>query len=147
MNKALERLIVPKPVLIAMGAALWGFAAIRILILGETVIGKYQLYPALNYLIGVVGFVPFFWFVFRKVSNRYASRILALPRHQSHIFAFLDRRGYIMMAFMISLGIGLKQVSIIPEIYKGTFFISLGLSLLASSIVYIVRGVQYMWAR
>ncbi|WP_243349972.1 hypothetical protein [Parabacteroides sp. FAFU027] len=147
MDKVLQRLIVPKTVLIGMGAALWGFAAIRILILGETAIGNYQIHPTLNYLIGIAGFVPFFWFVFRKVSNRYASRILALPRHKSHLFAFLDRRGYIMMTIMISMGIGIKHVSAIPEVYKGTFFISLGLSLLASSIVYIVRGVQYLQAR
>jgi Na+-transporting NADH:ubiquinone oxidoreductase subunit NqrD len=48
------------------------------------------------------------------------------------------------MSLMISLGIAVSHLKIIPEIYKGTFFISLGLSLLASSVFYIIEGVQFV---
>lgn len=147
MNRVLRIITVPNTVLIVMGAALWGFAAYRILAIGLMAIGHYPSNPWINYLIGITGFIPFFWFVFRKVSKRYVARILALPREKSHLFAFLDRRGYLMMTFMITLGVLLKQVSVIPELYKGTFYISLGLSLLASAIVYIVKGVQHVLAR
>jgi len=60
------------------------------------------------------------------------------------MFAFFDLRGYIMMSFMITIGILVSHWKVIPELYKGTFFISLGLSLLASSIFYIVEGVQFV---
>jgi hypothetical protein len=38
----------------------------------------------------------------------------------------------------------LQPVEPDPDIYKGTFFISLGLSLLASAIVYLIEGVRYL---
>jgi hypothetical protein len=135
---------VPKSVLIVLGAALWGFAAYRILKLGFIFIEKHALHHFLNYLIGLAGFVPFFYFVFKKVSKRYVTRIKNLPQHRPCMFAFFDVRGYIMMTFMITMGIMVSHWKIIPELYKGTFFISLGLSLLASSIFYIIEGVQFI---
>jgi hypothetical protein len=135
---------VPKPVLIALGAALWGFAAYRILKLGFIFIEKNALHHMLNYLIGITGFVPFFMLVFRKVSLRYITRIKNLPQRRPCIFAFFDVRGYIIMSFMITMGILVSHWKVIPELYKGTFFISLGLSLLASSVFYIVEGVQFV---
>lgn len=135
---------VPKPVLIALGAALWGFAAYRILKMGFIFIERHALHHFVNYLIGVAGFVPFFLLVFRKVSLRYIKRIKSLPQSRPCLFAFFDLQGYIMMTFMITMGIAFSHWKIIPELYKGTFFISLGLSLLASSIIYIIEGVQYI---
>lgn len=135
---------VPKPVLIALGAALWGFAAYRILKMGFIFIEKHALHHMLNYLIGIAGFIPFFLLVFRKVSLRYVNRIKNLPQRRPCMFAFFDVRGYILMTFMITMGIMVSHWKLIPELYKGTFFISLGLSLLASSIFYIVEGVQFV---
>jgi len=135
---------VPKVVLIALGAALWGFAAFRILKMGFIFIEKHALHHLINYLIGFAGFVPFFLLVFRKVSLRYITRIKNLPQRRPCMFAFFDVRGYVMMSFMITMGIVFSHWKVIPELYEGTFFISLGLSLLASSVFYIVEGVQFV---
>jgi len=135
---------VPKVVLIALGAALWGFAAFRILKMGFVIIEKHALHHLLNYLIGIAGFVPFFLLVFRKVSLKYITRIKNLPQKRPCMFAFFDVRAYFTMSFMIAMGIALSHWNLIPELYKGTFFISLGLSLLASSVFYIVEGVQFV---
>ena len=105
---------------------------------------KHALYHWINYLIGVAGFIPFFMLVFRKVSLRYINRIKNLPQRRPCMFAFFDLRGYILMSFMITMGIMVSHWKLIPELYKGTFFISLGLSLLASSIFYIVEGVNFV---
>jgi len=135
---------VPKTVLISIGASIWGFAAFRILKMGFLYIEEHALHHFVNYLIGFAGFIPFFLLVFRKVSLRYVTRIINLPDRRPCMFSFFDLRGYIMMSLMIVLGITVSHLKIIPEIYKGTFFISLGLSLLASSIFYIVEGVQFV---
>jgi hypothetical protein len=134
----------PKPVLIALGAALWGFAAYRILKMGFIFIERNALHHFLNYLIGIAGFIPFFLLVFRKVSLRYINRIKNLTQRRPCMFAFFDVRGYILMTFMITMGIAFSHWKVIPELYKGTFFISLGLSLLASSVFYIIEGVQFV---
>ena len=100
-----------------------------------------------NYFIGLIGFIPFFLLVFRKVSKRYVTRIIQHKYERPCIFGFFDVRGYILMSFMITMGILVSHWSVIPELYKGTFFISLGLSLLASSIFYIVEGVKFIKSR
>jgi hypothetical protein len=147
MSKALIQKLkpgVPKTVLIAIGASIWGFAAFRILKMGFFYIEGHAINHFINYLIGIAGFIPFFLLIFRKVSLRYVTRIINMPNRRPCLFAFFDLRGYIMMSLMISLGIAVSHLKIIPEIYKGTFFISLGLSLLASSVFYIIEGVQFV---
>jgi hypothetical protein len=135
---------VPKWVLIFLGATLWGFAAYRILKTGIGFIETHSLHQSLNYLIGFAGFVPFFLLVFRKVSYKYLNRIKQLPQAKPCVFAFFNWRGYLIMSLMITMGIALGKWQLIPELYKGTFFISLGLSLLASSVMYCYEGVQYI---
>ncbi|NVO21570.1 MAG: hypothetical protein HXX13_17850 [Bacteroidetes bacterium] len=137
----------PKIVLIIMGASLWAFAAYRILKLGIIMIEMHALNHYMNYLIGLAGFFPFFLLVFRKVSKRYVNRIIHHKYERPCIFGFFDLRGYILMSFMITMGIMVSRWEVIPAIYKGTFFISLGLSLLASAVFYIVEGVKFIKGR
>lgn len=137
----------PKIVLIILGASIWSFAAYRILRLGINMIEHHALHHWNNYLIGLIGFFPFFLLVFRKVSKRYVTRIIQNKYERPCIFGFFDVRGYILMSFMITMGILVSRWSVIPELYKGTFFISLGLSLLASAIFYIVEGVKFVKSR
>ena len=137
----------PKIVLIILGASLWAFAAYRILKLGIGMIERHALYHALNYLIGLAGFVPFFLLVFRKVSKRYVNRIIHHKYERPCVFGFFDVRGYILMSFMITMGILISRWDVIPELYKGTFFISLGLSLLASALFYIREGIRFVKGR
>jgi hypothetical protein len=134
----------PKIVLIILGSALWGFASYRILKLGIAMIELHALHHFLNYIIGLAGFFPFFLLVFRKVSRRYVNRIIHHKYERPCVFGFFDLRGYILMTFMITMGIFISRWKVIPDIYKGTFFISLGLSLLASSIFYLVEGVKFV---
>ena len=134
---------VPRQVLVILGAALWGFAAYRILKLSYIKIEGNARNSLLNYFIGVLGFIPFYWFVFRKVSKRYIMRIINLESDRPCVFAFFDFRGYILMSLMISMGIFISRWPLIPDLYKGTFFVSLGLSLLASAIYYLYAGFRY----
>jgi hypothetical protein len=134
---------VPKQVLVLLGASLWGFAAFRILKLGCIKIDENARNAWLNYVVGILGFLPFYWFVFRKVSKRYVLRIINLEHEKPCIFAFFNVRGYLLMTFMITMGILISHWKVIPDLYKGTFFVSLGLSLLASAIYYLYAGFRY----
>jgi hypothetical protein len=137
----------PKIVLIVLGASLWAFAAYRILKLGVGMIEHHALHHWLNYFIGLAGFFPFFLLVFRKVSRRYVNRIIHHKYERPCIFGFFDLRGYLLMSFMITAGILVSRWHMIPELYEGTFFISLGLSLLASAVFYIVEGIKFVKGR
>jgi len=133
----------PKIILIVVGASFWAIAAYRILDIGIRLIEHHALHYWLNYLIGLAGTVPFFLLVFRKISKRYLDRIIHHRSERPCVFGFFDLRGYLLMSFMIALGILVSRWQIIPELYKGTFFISLGLSLTASAIYYVVEGIKF----
>jgi hypothetical protein len=133
-----------KIVIVVLGAAVWMFAAYRILRIAIENIHKNASYEWLAYLIGIAGFIPFFLLVFRKVSKRYFGRIVNHKHEKPCIFAFFDLRGYIMMSFMISLGIAFHHLKVIPPQYKGIFLVSLGLSLFASSVYYLIEGYKYL---
>lgn len=137
----------PKQVLILAAASLWGFAAFRILKLAFIRID----YNALNiwfyYIIGIAGFIPFYWFVFRKVSKRHVLRIINLQEDNPCIFSFFDFRAYILMIIMIVMGIMLSRSNLLPDIYLGTFYISLGLSLLAAALYYLYAGFMFYFLK
>ncbi len=137
----------PKIVLIVLGASLWAYASYRILHIGIGMIEHHALHHWLNYLIGLAGFFPFFLLVFRKVSKRYVNRIIHHKYARPCIFGFFDLKGYLLMSLMILMGVYFSRWELIPELYKGTFFISLGLSLLASSIFYVIEGVKFIKGR
>lgn len=132
-----------KLVVVMLGAAVWMFAAYRILTIAAQNIHNGAGTEWISYMIGIAGFIPFFLLVFRKVSYRYFSRIVNHKSAKPCVFAFFDLRGYIMMTFMISLGIAFHHFKLIPTQYKGIFLVSLGLSLFASSVYYIIEGYKY----
>ncbi|WP_207654972.1 hypothetical protein [Haloimpatiens massiliensis] len=47
------------------------------------------------------------------------------------------------MAFMITAGISLKRANIIPSLYLGTFYITLGISLFSAAISFASAGIKY----
>lgn len=134
---------VPKQVLILVAASLWGFASFRILKLAFIKIDHNSLLIWENYLLGVAGFLPFYWFVFRKVGRRYVLRIINMEQEKPCIFSFFDMRGYLIMGAMIMMGIVISRLHLIPDLYLGTFYISLGLSLLAAAIYYLYAGYRF----
>ncbi len=133
---------VSKSVLVALVALLWGSAAYRILSIGIINIENDLVHRSIDYILGVAGAVPFFLFVFLKVCRRYYQRIVDLPGRRFGFLHFMSLRGYLMMAFMISMGIISGKFGLIPKDLKGPFYISLGLSLLSSSVFYIYKGLH-----
>lgn len=136
-----------KVVIIILGAAVWMFAAYRILLLAAGYISDSRIDQWIAWLIGIAGFIPFFLLVFRKVSYRYFSRIINHKSTTPCIFAFFDLRGYLMMTFMVIIGIAFNHFQLIPIQYKGVFLVSLGLSLFASSVYYLIEGYKYYYQK
>ena len=50
-------------------------------------------------------------------------------------------RSYLIMAFMIGLGVALRQFSLVPEVFIGSFYTGLGGALAMAGLVYLLyRG-------
>lgn len=77
-----------------------------------------------------------FLLMFRNFVNRYTERILNFPTRKKSLFAFLDLHGYILITFMMCLGISLKYIPGMPPEFFAGFYPGLGSALAISGIRY-----------
>ena len=90
------------------------------------------------YLLSAIVFVGF-WFMFTGVVRKYAERIMAMTEPRTSIFKIFSVKGYLIIAFMITLGITLKRISQIPDSFIAWFYSGLGPGLLSAGIRFIIR--------
>ena len=66
-------------------------------------------------------------------------RIYALPGPKEPIYKTFSIKGYLIIAFMITLGITLKYIPGIPESFFAWFYMGLGPGLLSAGIRFLIR--------
>lgn len=123
---------VPRKILLLAASAFWLLVSLNLLSRANGFFaGKSVEFWVVG--TGFIGILPFYYFVFKKVSLRYILRIKRMTTERPCLFSFFDYRGYFLIGFMIGLGILTSTLSLIPDIGLNTFFISLGGALLISS--------------
>ena len=84
--------------------------------------------------IGFLGSLIIHHFGFLKVVDKNLGRISTL-NDKPCAFSFMSWKSYILVAFMVTLGITLRHSSI-PKQYLSVIYIGIGLALILSSIRY-----------
>ncbi|MBQ6985251.1 MAG: hypothetical protein IJQ20_10065 [Paludibacteraceae bacterium] len=82
--------------------------------------------------------VVLFSLMFNNFIKRYTARILNFPERKKSLFAFLDLHGYILITFMMCLGIALKYIPGMPVEFFAGFYPGLGLALSIAGVRYLV---------
>ena len=77
--------------------------------------------------------------MFTGIVRKYAERIEAMPEPKTSIFKTFSIKGYIIIAFMITLGITLKRIPQVPDSFIAWFYCGLGPGLLSAGIRFIIR--------
>ena len=134
---------VPKRVLFFAAAFVWGFAGNRIINIGFSEIMKNSNEYWINISAALAGFYFFFKYVFYKMFKKHTKRIVNSEIEKPCIFSFFDIKGFAIMAFMITFGVTIRKLGVIPPLYMGTFYITLGLSLLAAAVSFLYAGIRY----
>ena len=70
-----------------------------------------------------------FSLMFDNFIKRYTARILSFPERRKSLFAFFDLRGYVLIFFMMGLGISLKFIPCMPPEFFAGFYPGLGTAL------------------
>ncbi|NTW26247.1 MAG: hypothetical protein HGA37_16220 [Lentimicrobium sp.] len=138
---------VPRRWLFYIAAAVWGFAAYRVLVLALRFApaSPFPLWEVI--LLGAVGFIVFFNFVFLKVSRKYIRRISCLKSENPCFFAFFGWKSYLLISVMASMGILFARFHLMPMFLQGIFYLALGFSLLISALMFINAGIFYSGKR
>ena len=141
----MTRLHIKKNQLIAVAGVVWLLAGLNVAVLGVRAAIDMRDVAAIVLIAiagGAVAVFCGFHPMFSKLVQRNVQRIADLEGDRHHVVRFFDRKGYMMMAFMMSMGIGMRAAGLFPEWFIAFFYTGLGLALSLAGASYIARGVR-----
>ena len=119
-----------------VAGVIWGIPGAIISIKG---INAYRIQPSENLwwlLLITTGVLSGFFLMFRRIVNIYCDRISSLA-DKSMIWQTFPTRGWLLILFMMGLGITLKYIPGIPSAFTASFYSGLGPMLVISAIRFI----------
>ncbi len=129
-------MLMPRKCLYLIAALIWGIPGITITLKGINAYSNIQPSQLWWLLVATACTVIFFFCIFRRVTRRYIERIATLPDkcppHQT-----FPPKGWILILFMMGLGITLKFIPGVPVQFTASFYTGLGPMLILSSLRFI----------
>ena len=129
---------IPTKNLLLVNGLLWTAIGVKIALTGVEYYGWLESIPWWYFLLSAVVFAGF-WFMFTGVVRKYATRIMSMPDPRTSIFKTFSVKGYLIIAFMITLGITLRRIPQVPDSFIAWFYCGLGPGLLSAGIRFIIR--------
>lgn len=134
---------VAKHHLLLANAIVWGAPGIKILLTGiQSYMAVWPSKTIIWLALGTVAVLAGFTWMFSRIVKRYSDRILAFPEQKKSLFAFLPVRGWILVIFMMCLGISLKFIPGIPTEFFASFYPGLGTALIVAGATFLSNWVQ-----
>lgn len=93
-----------------------------------------------NILLSALVFAVFWSMVFYKLVIRHADRIQNYEDELQFFWHFFDKKSFLIMAFMMIFGIGLRASHLAPDVFIAVFYSGLGTALFLAGILF---GVRY----
>ncbi|WP_276741118.1 hypothetical protein [Actinomyces bouchesdurhonensis] len=140
----MSRFRIKKQPLIAVAGVVWLLAGLNVAILGvRAAIDVHDLAALILLALagGAVAIFCAFHPMFSKLVKKNAQRIANLEGERHHVVRFFDRKSYMMMAIMMSFGVGMRAAGVFPDWFIAFFYTGLGLALTLAGASYIARGV------
>lgn len=92
-------------------------------------------------LVGAVAAFFAFHAMFGTIVVKNAQRIRGLDAERLNFLRFLDLKGYLIMAFMMSFGFGLRLSGIVPNWFFAFFYTGLGSALALAGASFLMHRV------
>ena len=129
---------IPTRHLLAVNGLLWTAIGTRIALIGINAYRHLETIPWWYFLLSLAVFAGFYR-MFSGVIRKYAGRIEAMTEPRTSIFRTFSVKGYLIIAFMITLGITLKRIPGVPDSFIAWFYSGLGPGLLSAGIRFLLR--------
>lgn len=127
--------------LLIIDGIVWLIAGVNVVKLGvEAWIGLdcTTLLMVLGSLITLAAFST----MFVRMVLKNERRIATIPRPQRHVWNCMPLRSFLIMVFMITLGVTLRRSPHVPREFIAFFYVGLGLALSAAGIVYLALPLR-----
>ncbi|HWQ98837.1 MAG TPA: hypothetical protein VN538_12210 [Clostridia bacterium] len=127
---------VHKQTLILIAGIVWAIAGFNIVRIG--LIAYQGNFTWWRGLLSIAVFTVFQVFIFGKMVKKHTARILQYEDERQNFFRFFDTKSYLIMAFMMTLGIGLRVSGLVPTGFIAYFYTGLGASLLTAGVLFLI---------
>lgn len=129
---------VKRNTLLLIACLVWCAAGFNIFRIGFL---AYRFYITIwNLLLSGVVFAVFQKFIFGKLVKKHSERIKNYPEERQFFLKFFDVKSFIIMAVMMTGGIGIRMSGLAPERFIAVFYSGLGASLFLAGILF---GLNY----
>ena len=125
---------VKRSTLLLIACLVWSAAGFDILRIGVLAYPGYV--TVVNALLSATVFVVFQLGVFRRLVIKHTARISGYREERQFFLKFFDIKAFLIMAFMMSFGIGLRASHLAPDRFIAVFYTGLGASLLLAGILF-----------
>ena len=132
---------VNKQILLFMAGCVWIIAGVNILRIGILTWMHEAHYSVLKVGEAVIVFLLFLNFVFLRLFRKHSRRI-AQKGENNCPFSFFDVKGWIVMFFMIILGMGIRHSRLLPDSFISVFYTGLSSALIITGILFLIQGVK-----
>jgi hypothetical protein len=135
---------VSRRILLFEAAIIWTFAGVMLLVRGSLMLEASTGFSWLRIFGCIISGLIFFRLVFARISRNHVLRIINLTGDRHLFYQFFNRRSYLMMIGMISMGIFLRTSLIVPLSSLSLAYITMGIPLLFSSFRFYHRWFYYL---
>ena len=131
---------VHRDILYPIAALIWGIPGVMIAIKGVRTYAVLPMPEMWWLLVVTLCIAVFFYLIFYKIVNKYTDRIARFPERVAvwHVF---PARGWLLIIFMMGLGILLRNIPTIPIEFTAPFYSGLGPMLIVASVKFIKMGL------
>ncbi|WP_321335113.1 hypothetical protein [uncultured Bacteroides sp.] len=131
---------VDKSTLVITAGVVWIIAGANILKIGIATWMSDSLYWQWKVAGAIVVFALFFFLIFKRLYGKHTRRI-AEKDERNHPLAFFDAKGWIIMAFMMTMGITIRMFHLLPDWFIALFYTGLSVALIATGFLFL----QHWW--
>lgn len=125
--------------LLFIAGLVWIFAGGMVSKLGFNVLFTASIHPFISIMVAVVTFLIFFNFIFIKLVKKHKIRISEKEQDKLCLFSFFDIKSYVIMIFMMGLGITIRSINSINPLCWAAIYIGIGLALLSAGVAFMVE--------
>lgn len=130
---------VNRQVLLLTAGLVWIMAGANILRIGIVTWPNASQHWLLKVGETAIVFLLFFAVIFKKLYNKHTQRIIQ-KEDKNCPFAFFDAQGWVIMIFMITMGVTIRALHLLPDSFISVFYTGLALALVFTGLRFILYG-------
>lgn len=126
----------------AINGAIWLIAGVNVARIGVVSwerVGESTVWMIVGCILTFIAF----GMMFVKMVFKNLRRISQISKEKRHIWDCMPLKSFLIMVFMITLGITLRTIPAVPLSFIAFFYIGLGTALALAGVVYFIKMLSY----